>query len=132
MGGSNASCRKAIRFRAVLRVTADEIVKYPLIGVDPNDPYGRIMASVFASRDLPYEVTIRARFGSTVCALGAHKLGIAIVDEFTLAADQWPGVRALDIAERPLFRPTSCTARMSRYRAMVRDLSRLCAVKWKR
>ncbi|MGB7579810.1 MAG: LysR family transcriptional regulator, partial [Pseudolabrys sp.] len=85
------------------RVTADEIVKYPLIGVDPNDPYGRIMASVFASRDLPYEVTIRARFGSTVCALVAHKLGIAIVDEFTLAADQWPGVRALDIAEPTTF-----------------------------
>jgi len=85
------------------RVTADEIVKYPLIGVDPNDPYGRIMASVFASRDLPYEVTIRARFGSTVCALVAHKLGIAIVDEFTLAADQWPGVRAIDIAEPTTF-----------------------------
>ena len=29
------------------RVTAGEIVKYPLIGVDPNDPYGRIMAGVF-------------------------------------------------------------------------------------
>ena len=26
------------------RVTADEIVKHPLIGVDPDDPYGRIMA----------------------------------------------------------------------------------------
>ena len=26
------------------RVTAAEIVKHPLIGVDPNDPYGRIMA----------------------------------------------------------------------------------------
>ena len=27
------------------QVNASEIVKYPLIGVDPNDPYGRIMAS---------------------------------------------------------------------------------------
>ena len=72
------------------RVTADEIVKYPLIGVDPNDPYGRIMAGLFASHALHYEVTIRARFGSTVCALVSHGLGIAIVDEFTLAADQWP------------------------------------------
>lgn len=85
------------------RVTADEIVKHPLIGVDPNDPYGRIMSNLFASRGLQYEVTIRARFGSTVCAVVAHKLGIAIVDEFTLAADQWPGVRALDIAEPTAF-----------------------------
>src|SRR6516165_3837158 len=51
------------------RVTADQIARYPLIGVDPSDPYGRIMAGVFSSNALPYEVTIRARFGSTVCAL---------------------------------------------------------------
>ena len=85
------------------RVTADEIVKYPLIGVDPNDPYGRIMADLFASHALPYEVTIRARFGSTVCALVSHGLGIAVVDEFTLAADQWPRIRALDIVEPTVF-----------------------------
>lgn len=85
------------------RVTADEIVKHPLIGVDPGDPYGRIMANLFASRALPYEVTIRARFGSTVCALVSNGLGIAVVDEFTLAADQWPRLRALDIAEPTTF-----------------------------
>jgi DNA-binding transcriptional LysR family regulator len=85
------------------RVTADEIVQYPLIGVDPNDPYGRIMAGVFASHALHYEVTIRARFGSTVCALVTQGLGIAIIDEFTLAADQWPKLRALDIVESTEF-----------------------------
>jgi len=85
------------------RVTASEIVKYPLIGVDPNDPYGRIMANVFASHALHYEVTIRARFGSTVCALVTHGLGIAIIDEFTLAAGNWPKIRALDIVEPTVF-----------------------------
>jgi DNA-binding transcriptional LysR family regulator len=85
------------------RVSAEEIVKFPLIGVDPEDPYGRIMAGLFASRALPFEVSIRARFGSTVCALVSHGLGIAIVDEFTLAADQWPGLRALDIVEPTVF-----------------------------
>jgi DNA-binding transcriptional LysR family regulator len=85
------------------RVTAREIVKYPLIGVDANDPYGRIMAGIFSRQALPYAVTIRARFGSTVCALVSHGLGIAIVDEFTLAADQWPRIRALDIVESTVF-----------------------------
>jgi DNA-binding transcriptional LysR family regulator len=87
----------------VPRVTADQLVKYPLIGVDPDDPYGRIMAGLFASHALPYEVTIRARFGATVCALVSLGLGIAIVDEFTLAAEQWPRLRALDIAEPTTF-----------------------------
>jgi DNA-binding transcriptional LysR family regulator len=81
------------------RVSAEDIVRHPLIGVDPNDPYGRIMANVFASRSLDYQVTIRARFGSTVCALVAQGLGVAIIDEFTLAAVQWPTIRAIDIAE---------------------------------
>ncbi len=85
------------------RVTVEQIVKHPLIGVDPNDPYGRIMAGLFASHSLPYEVTIRARFASTVCALVSLGLGIAIVDEFTLAADQWPRLRALDIVEPTAF-----------------------------
>jgi DNA-binding transcriptional LysR family regulator len=85
------------------RVTAGEIVKHPLIGVDPNDPYGRIMAGLFADHTLHYDVTIRARFGSTVCALVSHGLGIAIVDEFTLAADQWPRIRTLDIVEPTVF-----------------------------
>lgn len=81
------------------RVTAEEIAKHPLIGIDANDPYGRIMAGLFSSHALPYEVTIRARFGSTVCALVSHGLGIAVVDEFTLAAEQWPGIKAVDIVE---------------------------------
>lgn len=85
------------------RVVADEIVKYPLIGIDPNDPYGRIMASIFSSHALAYEMTIRARFGSTVCALVTNGLGVAIIDEFTLAADNWPNLRALEIIEPTTF-----------------------------
>ncbi|HEY6027971.1 MAG TPA: LysR substrate-binding domain-containing protein, partial [Pseudolabrys sp.] len=41
----------------------------------------------------------RARFGTTVCALVSAGLGVSIIDEFTLAADYWPRLRALDIVE---------------------------------
>lgn len=85
------------------RVCASEIVAYPLIGIDPNDPYGRIMAAIFADHELSYEVTIRARFGTTVCALVTNRLGVAIIDEFTLAGDNWPGVRAIEISEPTVF-----------------------------
>jgi DNA-binding transcriptional LysR family regulator len=85
------------------QVSAAEIVAYPLIGIDPNDPYGRIMAGIFSSHALTYEVTIRARFGTTVCALVTNGLGVAIVDEFTLAGGNWPGVRAIEIGEPTVF-----------------------------
>jgi DNA-binding transcriptional LysR family regulator len=79
-------------------VSPAEIVKYPLIGIDPNDPYGRIMAGIFTHHSLAYEVTIRARFGSTVCALVRNGLGIAVIDEFTMADGRFPGVRSLPIS----------------------------------
>jgi DNA-binding transcriptional LysR family regulator len=80
-------------------VAPTEIVKYPLIGIDPNDPYGRIMAGIFTHQSLNYDVTIRARFGSTVCALVRNGLGIAIIDEFTMADGRFPGVKAIPISE---------------------------------
>ncbi len=85
------------------RVSAHEIVKHQLIGIDPNDPYGRIMADIFSRHALSYQVSIRARFGSTVCALVSNGLGIAVIDEFTLAGDNWPAVRVLEIAEDTTF-----------------------------
>ncbi|RVU19369.1 LysR family transcriptional regulator [Methylobacterium oryzihabitans] len=84
-------------------IAADEIVRHPLIGIDPNDPYGRIMSDIFRERRLDYEITIRARFGSTVCSLVKAGLGIAVIDQFTVADGAFPGIRVLPIAERPRF-----------------------------
>ena len=84
------------------RVTAREIAKSPLI-VNPSDPYGRIMSGLFARHTLNSEVPIHAHFGSTVCALVTQGLGIAVMDEFTLAGDQWLNIRALDIVEPTVF-----------------------------
>jgi DNA-binding transcriptional LysR family regulator len=84
-------------------VSVHDICKHPLIGIDPNDPYGRIMANLFASHNLPYDVTLRARFAATACSLVANGLGIAVLDEFTLASDIWPGLKALDIDEPTRF-----------------------------
>ena len=80
-------------------ISARDIAGQPLIGIDPNDPYGRIMAGIFANNALAYDVTIKARFGSTVCELVSNNLGIAVLDEFTLAGNRWPDLRVLDIIE---------------------------------
>ncbi len=85
------------------QVSAREIVQHPLIGIDPNDPYGRIMAGIFSNHALSYDVTIRARFGSTVCALVTDGLGIAVIDEFTLAGRNWPNLRAIEISDPTAF-----------------------------
>jgi DNA-binding transcriptional LysR family regulator len=84
-------------------ISAVEIVRHPLIGIDPNDPYGRIMSNIFRERGLAYEITIRARFGTTVCSLVKAGLGIAVIDQFTVAHGAVPGIRLLRIEEPTRF-----------------------------
>jgi DNA-binding transcriptional LysR family regulator len=51
------------------------------------------------AQELNYDITIRARFGTTVCALVKAGLGIAVIDQFTVAHGGFPGVELLRIAE---------------------------------
>lgn len=80
-------------------ITAQEITRHPLIGIDPNDPYGRIMALIFERHGLDYDITIKARFGTTVCALVQAGLGIAVIDQFTVAQNNFAGTKLLRIVE---------------------------------
>jgi DNA-binding transcriptional LysR family regulator len=50
-----------------------------------------------------YDMTIRARFGTTVCALVKAELGIAVIDQFTVAHGCFPGVELLRIIESTKF-----------------------------
>jgi len=85
------------------RISAADVARHPLIGIDPNDPYGRTMAAIFARLGLSYDVTIKARFGTMVCALVGRGLVIGVIDQFTLAGDNWPGIVALPIVESTEF-----------------------------
>lgn len=86
-------------------ISVQDIVRFPLIGIDPKDPYGKIMANLFASHNLDYDTPIRARFGSTVIALVKQRLGIAVLDSFTLhdIQDYHSDLVVLPIAEETSF-----------------------------
>jgi DNA-binding transcriptional LysR family regulator len=80
-------------------ISAREIVQHQLIGIDPNDPYGRIMSEIFQRQGLHYEMAIKARFGTTVCSLVRAGLGIAIIDQFTVAHGSMQGIATIPIEE---------------------------------
>ncbi len=80
-------------------VSARDMARYPMIGIEPTDPYGRIMCELFERENVPFDLIIKARFGTTVCALVKAGLGIAIIDEFTVAHGSMPGVTIVPIAE---------------------------------
>ncbi|RVL60010.1 LysR family transcriptional regulator [Sinorhizobium meliloti] len=81
------------------RISAREIAEHPLIGIDPRDPYGAIMAGIFEREKLEYRTPIRARFGTTVCALVKRNLGIAVIDAFTVGGMADQGLAVIPITE---------------------------------
>jgi len=85
------------------RIAAAEIAAHPLIGVDPRDPYGRIITDIFARARLQYRAPIKARFGVTVCALVRQNLGVGVIDGFTLAEQNSFGLRVIPIEEDTTF-----------------------------
>ena len=85
------------------RIAAAEIAAHPLIGIDPRDPYGRILTNIFGRARLEYQAPIKARFGVTVCALVRQNLGIGVIDGFTLAEQNSFGLRVIPIEEDTTF-----------------------------
>jgi DNA-binding transcriptional LysR family regulator len=79
-------------------VTVQDLTSEKLIGVDPNDPYGRLLARPFIEAGLQVTHDMRGRFAQTVVSLVRHGLGVAVIDEFSVAEVYMPGItrRALE------------------------------------
>lgn len=82
------------------RVSVRELACEPLIGISPDDPYGAIIAGPFRAESLDYRLSIRARFAQTVVSLVRHGLGVAVIDEFSVAGVYMPGLTRLPLEER--------------------------------
>jgi DNA-binding transcriptional LysR family regulator len=87
------------RLAGAARLKVQEIADEPLIGVDASDPYGEITARPFAAAGLPRRLSVKARFAQTVVSLVRHGLGVAIIDEFSVAAPAMPGLARVPLAE---------------------------------
>ncbi len=81
------------------RVSVRELAAEPLIGVSQDDPYGAIIAGAFRAAGLDYRLSIRARFAQTVVSLVRHGLGVAVIDEFSVAGVYMPGLIRVPLEE---------------------------------
>ncbi len=78
-------------------VSVRDLAREPVIGVDPADPYGAIVARPFRDAGLTLDHSMRGRFAQTVVSLVRHGLGVALIDEFSVAEVYMPG-----LVRRPL------------------------------
>ena len=76
-----------------------ELAGEKLIGVDPSDPYGAIVAKTFVEAGVELKHSMRGRFAQTVVSLVRHGLGVALIDEFSVAEVYMPGLVRLPLAE---------------------------------
>ena len=80
------------RLAAQSEVSINELMQEPLVGIDPADPYGAILAQPFADAGIVPRHTMRGRFAQTVVSLVRHGLGVGLIDEFSVAEVYMPGV----------------------------------------
>ncbi|WP_304618227.1 LysR substrate-binding domain-containing protein, partial [Paracoccus sp. (in: a-proteobacteria)] len=79
--------------------------RYPFVGVDRADPYGRILARPLDEAGLNPRYAMQGRFAQTIVSLVRHGLGVAVIDEFSVAEVYMPG-----LVRRPLKEPAAITA----------------------
>ncbi|MBF9034360.1 LysR family transcriptional regulator [Rhodobacterales bacterium HKCCE2091] len=81
-------------------VSVHDLARHPLIGVDPDDPYGGMIAAPFRAAGIEPRHSMRGRFAQTVVSLVRHGLGVAVIDRFSVAEKVLPG-----FVRRPLAEP---------------------------
>lgn len=82
------------------QVSVHDLAKEDLIGVDPDDPYGALMARPFIEAGLELRHTMRGRFAQTLVSLVRHGLGVALIDEFSVAEVYMPGLVRRPLVEK--------------------------------
>ena len=93
------------RLAAKSAISVHDLVGEPFLGVDPSDPYGAILARPFREAGYEPRHSVRGRFAQTVVSLVRHGLGVALIDEFSVAEVYMPG-----LVKRPLVEATPITA----------------------
>jgi DNA-binding transcriptional LysR family regulator len=81
-------------------VSVLDLAAEPIIGVDASDPYGAVTARPFEMAGLERRLSIKARFAQTVVSLVRHGLGVAVIDEFSVAGVYMPGLIRLPLREK--------------------------------
>ena len=85
-------------------VSLAQLASEPRIGINPDDPYGGILAAPFQAHGLSLDYSIQARTGQMVMSLVAGGLGVAVIDELSVAGPvRQPGVALLPIKEPTRF-----------------------------
>src|SRR5690606_13412232 len=81
------------------RVALADLSPHPHIVVGTRMPYGMLVQSAFEQAGLPCRMCADVPWSNLACALVNAGVGIAMVDEYTVMGNQWPGLVSVPLAE---------------------------------
>ncbi|WP_184152273.1 LysR family transcriptional regulator [Amaricoccus macauensis] len=88
------------RLATAERISVRELAGESLIGVGPSDPYGQLMEQPFRMAGMSRRLAIRVRFAQTTVGLVQRGIGIATIDEFSVASADLRGIVRVPLVER--------------------------------
>jgi LysR family cys regulon transcriptional activator len=113
------------------RVTLADIAKYPLVGYNPKQRGGQILAETFRARGLEPKQVVSAIDSDIIKAYVAEGIGIAVIPTLALDPEADRGLRVQDVTA--LFPKSTMTVSLRRdvyLRRYVSDFIQLVAPKW--
>ena len=113
------------------RVTLADIARYPIVGYNPRQRGGQIIAQSFRAKGLEPKLVVSAIDSDIIKAYVAEGLGIAVIPTLALDAETDRGLRVADVTR--LFPRTALTVSLRRdvyLRRYVPDFIQLVAPRW--
>jgi len=106
-------------------VSVMDLVDEQLIGISPDDPYGAIIAAPFRKLGIEPKHSIQGRFAQTLVSLVRHNLGVAIIDEFSVAEVYMPGIEKRPLRETEKIKIFGVTKKDRRLSNFAQDVMRM-------
>ncbi|OUD08828.1 hypothetical protein BVC71_08890 [Marivivens niveibacter] len=86
-------------------ISVHDLAREPMIGIESDDPYGRILMEPFLAENIDIDLSISVRTGHTTASLVSQGLGVGVTDELSIAGPTiHPGIAVRPIAEPTVFR----------------------------
>jgi len=76
-----------------------ELARNRLVLYSRNIPFGQLVAAALQRANVPWRATVDIVRAELACALVRSGVGVAIVDEFSVAGGGWPGIEVRPLRE---------------------------------
>jgi DNA-binding transcriptional LysR family regulator len=88
------------------KISLEDLAQYDLISHHPSIQFGKLVRTAFEAAGLDFNSRIHIHQTEVACSLVRAGMGVAIVDEFTVANGAWVGLQVRPLEQDILLKPS--------------------------